>query len=134
MKLVLVLYFWLFFGFSFASSNEPFAEGVLTNGTPSNAVGQSFSPGMEPIPAQVLVDGDSVRLASVLFASGGNGVGHPETRLAIVPGSSFDFNGPSGSTTTQVADVLAVSNNTIDTTSLAYGDPIEFTFSDLQIG
>ncbi|MEM9411536.1 MAG: hypothetical protein AAGA30_10505 [Planctomycetota bacterium] len=120
--------------FSSAVAGQSFTEGDLANGSASDPVGQSFVAGLEPTPDPFLSEGDLVNVDSVLFASGGAGFGSSETSLVILPGAFYDFDGEDGTFVPTIADTLGISDNTIDTTALAYGDPIEFTFTDLQIG
>jgi hypothetical protein len=113
---------------SLSAAAATFTEGDLNNGSSSDAVGQSFQVGLEPTPDPGLMAGDPVQLDSVLFPSGGGGTGSTETYLAIFPGAFFDFND-----TTTVGDALGISDNTIDTTVLAYGDPINYLFTGLDL-
>ncbi|MEM9411537.1 MAG: hypothetical protein AAGA30_10510, partial [Planctomycetota bacterium] len=111
-----------------------FTEGDLFNGSSTNAVGQSFQPGLEPVSDPMMLPGDSVNLDSVLFSSGGSGVGNASTRLAIFSGAFYDFDGSDGLFVPTVTDTLGISDNSIDTTALAYGEAINFTFSGLEVG
>ena len=111
-----------------------FTEGDLSNGSSTTAVGQAFSPGLEPSPDPMLSAGNVVNLDSVLFSSGGGGTGAVNTRLAIMAGAFYDFNGdPNGSFVPTTSDAVAVSDNTINTNALAYGDAIEFIFSGAEV-
>ncbi|MEM6748835.1 MAG: dockerin type I domain-containing protein [Planctomycetota bacterium] len=119
-----------------AAAAAPFTEGVLDNGDATISFGQSFGPGIEPTPASPGFSlGDPVLLTGFELASGGGGVGDANTRLAILPGAFYDFNGdPNGTFTPTTADAIGVSDNAFDTTSLAYGDPLAFTFgAGLQV-
>ncbi|MEM7680779.1 MAG: dockerin type I domain-containing protein [Planctomycetota bacterium] len=113
-----------------AAAAAPFTEGLLDNGDATIAIGQSFGPGIDPLPSSPgLGLGDPVLLTGFELASGGGGVGDAETRLAILPGAFYDFNGdPDGTFSPTVADALGVSDNSFDTTSLAYGDALAYTF------
>ncbi len=111
-----------------------FTEGVIADGSSSDAAGQSFVVDLEPMPDLGLNNGDPADLLNVRFTSGGAGTGDAATVLAIMPGAFYDFNGdPDGSFTPTVSDAVAVSTNTIDTTALAYGDPISFDFSGATV-
>jgi hypothetical protein len=119
---------------SAASVRAAFTEGNLDDGSSSNAVGQSFVVGLEPTPNPGLSAGAPVTLDSVLFHSGGGGTGNAQTYLAITPGAFYDFNGnPDGSFIPTVSDMVGVSTNAIDTTALAYGAAINFTFAGLNV-
>lgn len=107
-----------------------FTEGNVSNGSASNAVGQSFTVGAEPTPDPSLGAGTAVLLNDFTLYSGGGGVGNAETRLVITEGAFFDFDGEDGTfiPTLTSPGIAGASSNTIDTASMAYGEAISFQF------
>jgi hypothetical protein len=113
------------------ASAQTFTEGAISGGNWSDTVGQNFIVGLEPSPDPGLVAGDPVKLTEFLTFRAGAGFGDPDADvfLAITEGAYFDWNGdPDGSFVPTVADVLAVSANSFNPSTLAAGDPMAFTF------
>ncbi|MEM7680781.1 MAG: glycosyl hydrolase 53 family protein [Planctomycetota bacterium] len=103
-----------------------FTEGIADPGTPSDAYGQSFAPGIDPRFNPALQAGDAVTLAEVAFASGGQG-GFAATRLLLVDGVAQGLSLTDGLSPGDPG-FLALSENALDTDALAYGDDMVFTF------
>lgn len=102
-------------------------------------VGQGFSPFVQPSPNPGVASGSNVFLTNFrfnksLFASGGV-MNQTATRLAIFNVVYPDFNGANDATPITLAssNVVGISTNTIDTTPLADGAPLNFLFNNLPL-
>ena len=116
---------------SAAQAQTTFTEGNISGNNWSDTWGQSFVVGLEPTPDPGLTTGDTVKLDQFLTFRAGAGSGDPDADvyLAITEGAYFDWNGdPDGSYTPTVVDMLAISDNTINPSTLAANDPMTFTF------
>ena len=113
------------------SSAQTFSEGTISGATWSDVLGQGFIVGLEPTPDPALTAGDPVQLDEFLTFRAGAGFGDPDAEvfLAITDGAFFDWNGdPDGSFMPTVADMLAVSSNSFNPSTLAADDPMAFAF------
>ncbi len=116
---------------SSVASAVTFTEGATAGATWSDTIGQNFIVGLGPSPDPMLTAGDPVKLDSFLTFRAGAGSGDPDAEvfLAITDGAFFDWNGdPDGSFAPTASDVLAVSANSFNPSTLAAGDPMAFTF------
>jgi hypothetical protein len=102
-------------------------------------IGQGFSPSVQPSPNPGVGAGSTVFLTAFrfnksLFANGGV-LNEVNTRLAIFNAVYPDFNGGDNLTpiTTASGNFVGLSANTIDTTPLLDGAPINFTFPNLAL-
>lgn len=104
---------------------------IITPGSNNNtAVGQNFSPSVGAAPNLGLAASDVVQLTSFAFTKGSGTSGNAVTRLVVLPGAYFDTNGADNATPTTIANVTAISTNTIDTTAAADGAALNFTFAN----
>lgn len=114
-----------------ASSAQTFTEGIISGGNWSDTVGQGFIVGLEPTPDPALAVDDPVQLDEFLTFRAGAGFGDPDADvfLAITDGAYFDWNGdPDGSFIPTVTDMIAISTNSFNPSTLAASDPMAFTF------
>ncbi len=125
---------------------------TLTSPTGSStaAIGQSFSPSVEPMPDPGLGAGATVYLQDFTFTAGGEGLdagtqadfGDAETYLAIMPGAYFAYDVSAVQRpdpdftfemTTAASNAVGLSTNTIDTQTATQFEPITWQFDNLAL-
>ncbi|MEM9913500.1 MAG: PEP-CTERM sorting domain-containing protein [Planctomycetota bacterium] len=94
------------------------------------AAGQAFVPTVDETPDTGLGAGDSVFLNNFSFTSGGAGGGSASTRLAIFSGAFFDFTAASEA---DLTDAVAISSNSVDSSSASDGDVLSFNFNSVEL-
>lgn len=94
------------------------------------AVGQNFSPSLGGSPSPGLAASDPVSLTSFAFTKGSGAQGNVATRLVVLNGAFYDTNGATGTFQPTIADVTAVSTNTLDTAAAADGTALNFAFGN----
>lgn len=107
-----------------------FSVSYLDGSSWNSIYAQGFSPSVSPNPDPALSGGDVVRLNQFQFFKSGNSTSNTNVQLAIIDDIFTNINGMSVNS----SYFVGLSDNTIaDPNSIATGDPITFTFSDLPL-
>ena len=104
---------------------------ISTTGTGSNnfSIGQNFTPSLGGSPNPGLTNSDPVQLTSFNFTKATGTAGNAATRLVLLNGAYPDTNGAANNAPATLANALAVSTNTIDTTAGAAADGTSLNFN-----
>lgn len=112
------------------SAQGAFSTGYSGGGSWNTVFAQGFSPSLSPSPNPGLLPGHQVGLNSFSFYKSGNADSASDIQLAIIDNIFADIYGMS----TSSSFFVGLSDNTIGNTSdLATGDAITFTFSSLPL-
>ena len=114
---------------------QTFTEGGVAGTTSSDTWGQGFVVGLEATPDPGLTEGDEVTLVDFTSYRASAGFGDPDADvyLVITEGTFFDWNGELDDWTPTTADLVAVSTNSFNPSTLAANDAMTFTFDSSAV-